>query len=51
MYIIDMIMEIKFIIQKYSETFNRAGTCCREVSNFMLIDQHVGFSYNSKNKK
>jgi hypothetical protein len=44
MYIVIVIMEIMFIIQKDSQVFNAAGTDYRGLTKFLFVDQHFRFS-------
>jgi hypothetical protein len=41
--IVNMIMEMKFSINKYSEVSYRVGPVYRGLSKFVIVDQYVGF--------
>jgi hypothetical protein len=41
--IIDVVMEIKFSVNKHSQAFYRIGPSYRGLAKFIIIDQHVGF--------
>jgi hypothetical protein len=40
---VDVVMKMKFSINKYSQLFNRAGPGYRGMAKFIITDQHVGF--------
>jgi hypothetical protein len=45
-----MVMEMKFIINKYSQVFYRVSPAYGRLANFIIVDWYVGFpeeGYNS----
>jgi hypothetical protein len=41
--IVDMVMEMKFSINKYSQVFYRVGPGYRGLAKLMIVDLNVGF--------
>jgi hypothetical protein len=41
--VVDMVMEIKFCIKKYSQVFYRVGPGYSGLTKFIIVDQYVGF--------
>jgi hypothetical protein len=41
--IVDVFMEMKFIMNIYSQAFHRVGPGYRELAKFIIVDQCVGF--------
>jgi hypothetical protein len=41
--IIDVVMEMEFNVNKYSQVFYRVGPGFRGLSKFRVVDQYVGF--------
>jgi hypothetical protein len=37
------VMKLKFIIQKYSQVFNRIGPGYGGLTKFIIVDKYVGF--------
>jgi hypothetical protein len=40
---VDVVMEMKFSINKYSQVINRVGTGYAGLANFMIINQYAAF--------
>jgi hypothetical protein len=45
----DVVMKIKFSINKYSQVFNRVGPGYGGLAKFIVIDQYVGFPEDGYN--
>jgi hypothetical protein len=41
--IVDMVMEMEFGINKYSEVFYNVGPVYRRLAKFIVIDKYIGF--------
>jgi hypothetical protein len=41
--IVDVVMEMEFNVNKYSQVFHRVGPGYRELKKFIVVDQYVGF--------
>jgi hypothetical protein len=39
---VDVVMKMKFSINKYSQVFNRVGPGYRGLTKFIIVDQYVG---------
>jgi hypothetical protein len=40
---VDVVMKIKFSINKYSQVFYRVGPVCGGLEKFIIIDEYFGF--------
>jgi hypothetical protein len=41
--IVDMVMQMKFSVNKYSQVFYRVGPGYRGLAKFIIVDQSLGF--------
>jgi hypothetical protein len=41
--VVNIVMEIKFSINKYSQVFYRVGLGYRGLAKFIIIDKYIGF--------
>jgi hypothetical protein len=42
-YIVNMVMEMEFGINKYSEAFHRVGLVYRRLAKFIVVDKYICF--------
>jgi hypothetical protein len=40
---VDVVMKMKFSINKYSQIFNRVDPCYRRLTKCIILDQYFGF--------
>jgi hypothetical protein len=50
-YIVDVVMEMEFNVNKYSQVFYRVGPGYRGLANFIIVDQNIGFPAEGYNFK
>jgi hypothetical protein len=42
-YIANMVMEVEFGVNIYSEVFHRVGPVYRRLADFIVVDKYIGF--------